>query len=119
MEKQPILTEEKPPQFLTKTQQEIRKEVSEDILLCAPSELGFFVFWQSKNIIAVGIKGRHFGMWLFDANSHSEVEVARAEGFEITENPCDLILEGKTAEISEVEKKMPEFLPNIILKFFL
>lgn len=113
MEKEPIKsqTEQEVPILpLTQKERDLRKKMLEDLLLCAPSQLRFFIFWRNKYVISVGIKGIYFGMWLFDANSQTEIQALTAEGVEVCKSQEDLILKGKTATIKELNRKLPAFI---------
>lgn len=98
-------------QRLPQKTQDLRNEVLEELLNDQSwRKLDLFIYHQTENVISVGLRGVYYGMWLFDANDQSEVRQLKAAGCEIAENELDLILEGETATISEVEAKIPGFI---------
>lgn len=103
-----------PPELtiqISKTLQKLReRSLSELLTRKTWKRLNLYIFWQSQDVISVGLRGKHFGMWLFDANSQTEIRKLAEEGCKISENPLDLILAGERATIAEVEDKIPAFI---------
>lgn len=101
---------------LTESEFEERRASLRDLLKSqnTGSHLSFFLLNVNQRVISVGIRGRYYGMWLFDANSREEAEVLSEEGLTLEENETDMILAGKEATIREINKQMPQFL----MKFY-
>lgn len=99
---------------LTASDLEKRRTALADLLHSEISgeNLRFYIFHptHNKNAVSIGIRGKYYGMWLFDANSQNEITALQEKGLQLTENETDMILKNPKATIWEINKRLPRFL---------